>query len=663
VDIESLFQEAHRHHQEGRFEVAERLYREILVDSPKHHDSLHHLGLIDLQFGRIHSAIDRIRMSLCIYPQQPVALSNLGHCLYLNGNYEEAIQICSASIDLDAHYHAAWTNLGISQRAMKLFGEASESFGRALALQPSSSISNYNAGLAHFDLGDFKRAEECFERCLAIAPGIPEAHNGLAACLLRRQMPGLALTHIDYALKAMPGYAEAWNNRGNALHELSRQEDALLSFRRAVELEPRYAEAWSNYGSALRSLRRYDEALAAFDRAIELMPDSGVTWSNRGNTLRRLRRHRASVESYERAISFDPESAETWSNYGVELSDLRRDSEADKCFCRAVALKSDCAEAHWNRSNHFLRLGIFDHGWRLYEWRWQLGHFLKQRREFSVPLWLGESDLSGRTILLHAEQGLGDTIQFCRYALDVKRLGANVILEVQRPLLKLLKTLDGVDLIVEKGKDRPLFDYHCPLMSLPLAFQTTLHTIPQHRAYLLDGYDKARVPFKKWFSNKKGPKVGLVWAGNRDHENDLNRSIDFESILNLVSDDFCFISLQRDASPMERTRLEAVGVVASFMPNDFIDTAQIISQLDLLISVDTSVAHLAGALDRPVWVLLPYVPDFRWMWDREDSPWYPSMKLFRQPIEGSWGQLLKMVREELYQYGRSISIKSDVGET
>ncbi|MBM3302583.1 MAG: glycosyltransferase family protein, partial [Deltaproteobacteria bacterium] len=382
--------------------------------------------------------------------------------------------------------------------------------------------------------------------------------------------------------------------------------------------------------------------------SIELKPDYAEAWSNRGNALNDLRHHEEALASCERAIELKPDSAEAWINRGVALGDLRRHEEALASYDRSIELKPDSADAYWNKSLHLLRLGDFDQGWQLYEWRWQRDKFTSPSRNFPQPLWLGDASLEGGTILLHSEQGFGDSIQFCRYAKLVKKLGARVVLEIESPLIELFTTLEGVDEIVEKGAVLPNFDYHCPLLSLPLAFKTTVTKIPRDVPYLYSGEAKREQWAQHLSISKDKPSIGIVWSGNPKHKNDHNRSIRLEDMSQAFSDKFHWFSLQKDVPKAEHLLLRSAGVRDhSARLRDFSDTAGLISQLDLVISVDTSVAHLAGALGKPVWVLLPYVPDFRWMWDHEDSAWYPHMRLFRQSSEGDWDTVIARVGQEL----------------
>jgi Glycosyltransferase family 9 (heptosyltransferase) len=307
------------------------------------------------------------------------------------------------------------------------------------------------------------------------------------------------------------------------------------------------------------------------------------------------------------------------------------------------------AEAHFEAAMTHLTLGDFDTGWKQYEWRWKTGAFARYRRPFRAPPWLGNESVAGKTVLLHAEQGFGDTIQFIRYAPLAARQGADVILEVQPALKALMREIVGVSVVIGRGEELPRFDFHCPLLSLPFAFKTDLATIPGNVPYLVPPTDRVA----KWqgrLQQRKPLRVGIAWAGSASYQGDENRSIALGRLAPLWSDqEIEFVSIQREPRPADGTLLQGNPHLLHVGPDleDFGDTAAVISLLDVVVSIDTSVAHLAGALGKPVLIMLPYSPDFRWMLDRDDSPWYPTARLFRQRRRGDWDSVVERVRQEL----------------
>ncbi len=456
-----------------------------------------------------------------------------------------------------------------------------------------------------------------------------------------------ALASLDEALALAPGIAETHLNRGNVLNDLKRHEDAVASYDSALAIRPDYPEALSNRGIALHALARDEDALASFDRALALRPDYPEALSHRGATLDAMQRPDEALTSYARAIALRPDYADAYGNRGATLYNLKRLDEALADFDHALALRPDLPEVHWNQASARLIAGDFERGFAEYEWRWQREAMIGVKRDFPQPLWRGE-DIAGKTILLHSEQGFGDSVQFCRYVPAVAARGARVILEVEAPLQRLMTTLAGVSEVIAKGENLPAFDTYCPLLSLPLAFGTRLGTVPSVTPYLR-AQEQDVAAWTTRLSDKRRPRVGLAWSGNPTHLRDADRSIALEALLPLTGVDASFVSVQKDVRDADagvlaaRTDILQVGHAL----NDFADTAALLSELDLIITVDTSVAHLAGALGKPVWLLLPYIPDWRWLFDRETSPWYPTARLFRQDESRSYDGVIARVRDAL----------------
>jgi hypothetical protein len=437
--------------------------------------------------------------------------------------------------------------------------------------------------------------------------------------------------------------------RGLALYTMRRFEEALAAYDDGLRLAPDDPGLRNGRGVALLELRRPAEANADFERALAADPDCLDALGNLGNALLKLNRPEAALAAYDRALKIVPNNAQLLTNRAVVLRRLDRPQEALMSAARALAEKPDFAQARFVASMVRLTLGDFARGWRGYEARWGVGELALQRRHFAAPLWLGDASLRGKTILLHAEQGFGDAIQFVRYAPLVAARGAQaVVLEVRRELTRLAATLPGVTTVVRHGDALPPFDCHCPLLSLPLAFATDATTIPADIPYLAPAADdvaawRARLP-------RGRPLIGLAWSGERAHDNDLNRSMTLAALAPLLDlPGVQFISLQRDVreidAPSLAQRTDMLPIGQQF--TDFADTAAAIAALDLVISVDTAVAHLAGALGKPLFLLLPFAADFRWLRERSDSPWYPTARLFRQPRFGDWESAVAAVRDEL----------------
>jgi tetratricopeptide (TPR) repeat protein len=550
-------------------------------------------------------------------PHQADALYRRGNELYRLGRMAEALASFDSAFALRPEHPGTLLSRGATQYQLKRFEAALQSFERLLRLQPQSVDAIFNRGVALFALQRWPEALASYERTLAL----------------------------------QPQHAGAWLNRGMSLQKLGRPLDALASCDQVLVHQPHSAEALNNRGIALQSLDRQAEALASFDRALALRPDDPETLCNRGNTLEALDRPAEALLNFDRALALRPDFAEAWNNRSTSLRSLNRWTEALDSVDRALALQPEYPDAHWNRSLILLMQGDFSRGWAEYEWRLRVASLGHQPRSFVQPRWRGE-DLVGKTILVHAEQGLGDTLQFCRYVSLLAERGARVVLEAQRPLRTLLAGLDGGAVLLSPGDELPSFDFYVPLLSLPLAFATDLNSIPAPRSYLVaDPVQVAAWRFRldTLCVDKSARRIGLVWAGNPSLTADRHRSIGLELLLSLAAPGRQLCSLQKELRPGDRELLAAHPEVLHFGDElkDFADTAALIESLDLVISVDTAVAHLASALGKPVWILQRYSPDFRWLLGRDDSPWYPSARLFRQSQRGDWESVVKTLAEAL----------------
>jgi tetratricopeptide (TPR) repeat protein len=554
-------------------------------------------------------------------------------------------QIC----ELDPDHIESLHLLGMLARQAGRNDVAIDFIGRVLALRPDFADAHNGLGAVLVAQGKPAQALACFERALALKPDYAEAHYHRGIALTRMNRLEEAVTSYARALALVPDYHEAHNGLGAALLAGNKPAEALASFERSLALAPNQVEALNNRGSALRVLDRPAEALASYDRVLAIAPRSAEAHYNRGNVLLGLERHAEALDSFERALAIKPDYAEALNNRGNALRILARHAEALASFDQAVGLAPDHAETHWNRACLQLLLADFDAGWNEYEWRWRTQEFAPWRRDFAQPLWLGEAPLAGKTILLHAEQGLGDAIQFVRYLPRVAAMAAEAVLEVHAPLVDLLRGIGGASTVVARGEKLPAFDCHCPLASLPLAFKTRLETIPAAIPYLGLSEDRAH-KWRQKLPRRGMRRVGIAWAGNPAFKGDRTRSIGLPRFSPLLA---CagveLISLQRDLREGDRDILcnHPHVVRPGEAMEDFDDTAAIMSSLDLVISSDTSVVHLAGAMGKPVWVLLQYDADWRWLLGRSDSPWYPTARLFRQPRIGDWESVVAWVKAEL----------------
>src|SRR6266513_3972268 len=431
-------------------------------------------------------------------------------------------------------------------------------------------------------------------------------------------------------------------------HQAGRLAEAERIYQRVLEVDPNNPDALHLLGVIAHQVEKNETSLQLIEKAIRYNPSNPYFLNNRGNALQALKRYGEALASYDKALTIRADYADALNNRGTTLRVLKRYEEALASYRKALTIEPDYVPAHWNESLCRLLIGDFERGWEKYEWRWKCDHVLPATRNFSQPLWLGKEDITGKTILLHAEQGLGDTIQFARYAQAVAQKCAKVILEVEPTLRSLLSEISGAYKVLSRGEPLPEFDFPCPLLSLPLAFNTRPETIPATIPYL--GARASVV--KRWEDNlgkRNAPRVGIVWSGLSANVNDHKRSIALSRLAGLAGPSVRLVSLQNEVRTEDEKALATNKQILHFGSElaDFSDTAALVSLMDLVVSVDTSVAHLAGALGTPVWILLPFAPDWRWMVDREDSPWYPTARLFRQPKIGDWDSVIHKGRQEL----------------
>lgn len=500
----------------------------------------------------------------------------------------------------------------------------------------------FERGFALHREGAVEAAREHYKKVISGDPRHFDALHLLGTICSQHAQPDVGASLLKRAVAVNPNVAVAHCALGSALCELGRQDEALVSFGKAIGLQPGLVQAHHNLGLALVALGRREEALRSFDAAIALRPDYVNAHVARGSALRALDRPKDAMAAFDRAISLQPGAPEAHYNRGSLLHMLGRHREALESFDAALALRPDYADAHVNRSLTLLLTGRLADGWREYEWRkrdWDP----KLRADPGGPPLTG--DAPGRRLFLFHEQGLGDTLQFWRYVklLDPSRVAISA--SVQAPLQSLLqRNTQGVEFVDAGRRD----DHHVALLSLPLMFGTTLETIPVRPAYLAADHTlKAR--FAAALGAPSKPRVGLAWSGSPTHLNDRHRSIAFDQLLPLLSEDVQWVALQDHVRPSDADAFGSSGRVSFHgdqLP-DFDHTAALVDLTGLVITVDTSIAHLAGALGKPVWVLLPANPDWRWLLDREDSPWYPSARLFRQDRLGDWSSVIEAVRARL----------------
>lgn len=531
--------------------------------------------------------------------------------------------------------------------------EAETLYNRVLKLDRGNFDALHLLGMLMHQRGKPAEARRLIAAALKVQPRSHDALSNFAQVLHALRRDDEALQSLDRALALSPGHPDALNNRGIVLLDRKRAAEALTSFDAVLARAPDHLQARVNRANALAALSRFDEAMADYDAALKLAPGHPLVMFNRGNALREQGRDADAIADYDRALAAMPQHAPAWQNRGLALAAQNRHAEAAASYDRVLALQPQHADAHFNAAMSLLTIGDYRRGFAEYEWRGRRTG-MEGKPRFRAPPWLGDPPLAGKTILLHAEQGLGDTVQFARYAPLLARAGATVMLEVQPELKELLSGLDGVAAVLARGDKLPNFDQHCPLASLPLALKTDIATIPSEFPYLRPSEPR----MARWRSRLEAippPRVALAWSGRATHANDRNRSLALAQLEPLVAmPELRFISVQRELCPGDAERLAGdprITHIGDELAN-FADTAAVLSLADLTLSVDTSVAHLAGALGRPAFVLVPFQPDWRWMLDREHSPWYPAVRLFRQQRPGDWSGAIERVRSALIAIAR-----------
>jgi tetratricopeptide (TPR) repeat protein len=497
--------------------------------------------------------------------------------------------------------------------------------------------------------GDFAQADRLYRTLLQRDPGNFDLLHLAGSVNHELGHLGEALRFLAAAVRHNAGSAAALSELGLVQHRLERYADALVSYDAALAIEPHNGDVINRRAVALLRLDRPDAALIELERLLAVDPGHTEALGNRGNVLVRLNRPGEAIASYDAARRIAGDTAQLLTNRANALRRLDRVEDAAADLQQAIAHRPEFAEAHFELGMARLTLGDFARGWDDYEWRWKTGAFAQNRRPFVSPLWTGAQDLIGKTILLHGEQGLGDTIQFVRYVPLVARRGATVILEVQPELVSLLTGLAGAASVIARGGKLPRFDLHCPLMSLPRAFRTTAETIPAAAPYIQVPAARAQ----DWTQRlpAQGPLIGIAWAGRRTHHNDQNRSLPLARLAPLLRQPrLQFVSLQRDLRDGDEAILRQSPNMLDLggVPEDLADTAALIARLDAVVSVDTAVAHLAGALGKRLILLLPFAADFRWLRGRADSPWYPTAQLLRQPAFGDWDGVVARLAAQLH---------------
>jgi tetratricopeptide (TPR) repeat protein len=643
------FETALARHRAGDLAGAEIGYRRILAADPSRADARHSLGLIYFQRGQFQDAVAELSEAVELSPGSAAAHNHLGAAMVQMGELAAAVTELRKATELDPGSAEAHFNLGCALRAQHDPAAALASFQRAVELGPDFAPAWFNLGN---ELRQQKRLDDAmaaFRRVLAIQPGHEKATRSLALTLaetaevLKDQgQLETAHTHLSEAIQLRPELPELRVRSGLILQALDQPVKAEAAYREALQLRPEFPEALGNLAGALSAQRRHEEAVEACDTALRLRQEFPEVMVNRANALWALGRQTEAMTDYQRAVVTRPDFVDGQYNLGKALAELNRIPEAMRHFEEALRLDPNHVGTHFARALEWLRAGDFERGWAEYEWRWQLRQFGKLDR--LDQLWDGVRSISGKTFLVRCEQGLGDFIHFIRYAPELKRLGATVVVECPRPLLPIMRSLGGVDRLLPRGDHPGEFDWYAPLFSLPRLLKTTLQTVPARVPYLSPTPEL----IEKWrarLAPLTGYRIGVAWEGNPDYPRNQERSFPLSALEPIRTlPGVHLISLLPGKGGGE---IHVLGDDLDTEAGAFMDTAAVIRCLDLVIGCDSALAHLAGALGAPTWLALDTVPDWRWMSDREDSPWYPAHRIFRQAKAGDWTPVFSRMHDLL----------------
>jgi len=668
------------HHGRQQFELAQQAYEHAIALHAGHADIFANLGAVLAAQDRYEPAIEAMNRSIELDPNRADVRNNLANALLRAGRFDEALDNFRGALTMAPAFANAWNDYGMALGKLnrpaeaiacfrqflqedpahiptlfnlanvlqleRQWDDAAECYYRILDLEPERVEVMCNLGVALAASGDNAAAEACYRRALALRPQNADTNFNLGAHLHAMGKLDDATAFYMTALAADPDHIQARVNLAAAYRSQEKWSDAEAQYTHILRMTPNHVEALFGWGMAFQARELHDKAILHFREALAIEPAHHNLLIHLGISLEETGQLAQALECCEKALQVKPDSIAARINMASLFAQQGRLAEAVALCDQVLEIDPGNPDAHYNRGLSLLRMGQYEAGWRAYEYRWARAD-APPKPDFHAEEWQGDKDLQGKTILLYTEQGLGDTIQFARYAEMVAARGARVILEVQAPLLPLMRDMKGIDTFVVRDQANPLpaFDFQCSLLSLPSAFRSTLATTPARSPYLQAPSDRATY-WNERLAGHRGSKIGLVWSGNPLHKNDRNRSTALATFAPLWSQGkWRFLSLQKEVRPEDAALLNTTPSITDLSAHltDFAETAAIISGLDLVITIDSSLAHLTGALGVPVWIMLPYLPDFRWMMARRDSPWYPSARLFRQSSPGDWTTVIDAI--------------------
>ena len=606
------------------------------------------MGVIHAHKSEWDQALDFLHKSIKANPKNGIAYSNLGNIFLELKKYEEAITNYDKAIALEPKYAEAWSNKGNALSKLKLLDQAVLAYEKAIALNPHYAEAWTHKGNALNELGRYEEALLAYQQALTINPNYADAWSNAGNSLTEIKQYEAAFTAYEKAITANPKYAEAWTNKSNLLSKLNRNEEAITCCKNAIAIDPEYTPAYSNLAAYQAALFEYDLALKSAEKAIALDPTYAKAWLNKGSVLNYLGDYTQAMTCFDRAIDLQPNYPDAWANKGVSHYELLNLEDSIACCNKAIESDPSYIDSYWNKSFAQLMLGRFDEGWVNYEYRWRRNN-TDQYLYPNLPALTSLSDLRNKKILVWAEQGFGDTLQFARYIPKLIELGAQVTFEVQGALNSLFQNQYACTLI-SKGDPIGDIDLQTPLLSLPLLFQTDLHSIPSNTPYI----QVSPKEIEKWKNKlpleKNKLNIGIACSGNInfDLKHGNKRPIPLISFSKLAKEHNLFL-IQKEIRESDQATLITLGNIHYLgdLIHHFEDSAAIIENMDLIISIDTSLAHLAGALGKKMIVLLPWCPDWRWLATGASNPWYQEATLIRQSNAGDWNPVIEKLEEIL----------------
>jgi len=559
--------------------------------------------------GQFEKAIKGYKKLLGIYPNNPQLLGSLGMALLQSNNLKEGCLTLEKSLRADPNQPNTIFNLALGYEKQNRFQDALLEFDKAIKLQP--------------------RFNEVYIQKVKVLIKLKEFES--------------AINIADQIILTNPTTSIALLDKGICLHNLNKDSDAIEIYNQALIYDKENPALLNARGISELALNKFEDAILSFKNSIQVNGANPQPWNNLGLALHRLNKFDAAIASFDKAITINSKYADAYSNRGRSLQALKQIEKALDDFNMAIKIESRHPDAHWNKALLKILIGNYEEGWKLYEWRWK-SFSEKWARHYQQPLWLGEESLKAKSILIYPEQGYGDFIQFFRYIPMLQALGAKVILETPTPLVHLINTSSSEVEIIESGKNLPKFDFQCPIMSLPLALRTKIESIPDVFPYLSVAPEKIKL-WQTRLGTKTNKRIGIAWSGSKDHKNDHNRSITLSQLSSLFEMPFEFHSLQKEIRESDQFYFEKSSIKDHQADiNEFSDTAALIENIDLIVTVDTAIAHLAGSLKKTFILLLPYNSDYRWMLDSKSTPWYPSAIILRQGEIGSWSKVISELK-------------------